>query len=649
MSGRPKMQRKDKDHLREWGIADASDLYGIDRWGKDVFSINAAGNLCLQRGVAASEIDLKALIDEIRLRGLYPPVVLRFTDILRHRLTKICTAFAKAIREHDYAGEYRGVYPIKVNQHRHVVEDVVTCGREFHYGLEVGSKAELLIALAELSDPEALLVCNGFKDRRYVELALEASRLGLQIFLVIEKPAELNLIMEVAKRMKHSPRLGIRMKLSSRGRGPWESSGGDRSKFGLFAAEIVEALKQLKRRNMLDCLELLHFHIGSQITDIQRIKEALREATGMFSEICRLGAKIRFVDVGGGMAVDYDGSHTNFSSSANYGIEEYAADVVDAFHQTCEEDGLKPPTLVTESGRALTAHHSLLVVEATACSSPGADLTVPKLGKKDPEILKRFHGMHETLSAKNFQEIYHDVTEARREAVLLFNLRHLSLEDRAKAETYYWLICRRILKFVREHDYIPDELEGLGKLLSSTYYCNFSIFQSLPDHWAIKQLFPVAPLHRLKEKPTVEAILADVTCDSDGVMDSFVDLRDVRDTVTLHPLKRDEPYYLGIFLVGAYQEILGDLHNLFGDTTVVHVSSNEKGYLIDKAIPGDSIMDALGYVQFARREVVASLRAKVERALDSGGFTLEQSAAFMRQIDDTLDGSTYLNHAAVRW
>ncbi len=636
------MQRKGRDPFETWSREDAVQLYGLERWSRGLFSINDTGHAVLRPDNGHPEIDLKALVDEIRLRGLDLPVLIRFTDVLRNRIHGIASAFREAIAEHRYRGEYRGVYPIKVNQHRQVIEDIVRHGADVHVGLEAGSKPELLVALAHCSDPEALVVCNGFKDRDYIETALEGRRLGLQVFIVIEKPAELPLVLDAARRLKVEPLLGIRMKLTSRGRGKWESSGGDRSKFGLSAGEIVDAVKFLRRRKRLDALQLLHFHIGSQVPDIQRIKPALREAAIYFTEVSRLGAPIRYMDVGGGLAVDYDGSRTNFASSANYGVREYAADVVDAFASACAESDLPHPTIITESGRALVASHSVLVTEALTADGPAERSTEPSVGPKAPEILQRMADIRKGLTGKNFQETYHDAVEARREALLLFSYGHLGLEDRAKVEALFWLTARDIRSYIRTLDYIPDELEGLEAMLAATYFCNFSIFQSLPDHWAIKQLFPVAPLHRLLEPPTIKGILADITCDSDGVMDSFVDLRDVRNTLDLHPIKSGEPYYLGVFLVGAYQEILGDLHNLFGDTNVVHVSSGGKGYVIDKTLGGDRIQDVLGYVQFQRSDILARMRAQVELAIERGAMTLNDSARFMRRMTADLESYTYL-------
>ena len=638
---RPRLQKKKSNPLDSWSSSDAAELYGVDRWGKGVFGVGENGNALMCAG--SSAVDLKALVDEIRLRGLELPVLIRFTDILHHRFNIIHGAFRQAMVEHEYQGAFRPVYPIKVNQHRHIVEDIVSIGAEYHHGLEAGSKPELLIAIAHHRDPEAIIVCNGFKDREYVDSALLGQKLGHKIFLVVEKLNELELILDRAKALKVEPHLGIRMKLSSRGRGQWESSSGDKSKFGLRSNEIIAALGILRRRRMLDRLQFLHVHIGSQITDIQRFKLAAREVCVIFREVCRLGAHINYVDVGGGLAVDYDGSQTNFPSSANYGPREYAADIVDAITIACKEGNIPHPNIVIESGRALVAHHSLLVAEAISSTDLENGIEPMPMPRKPHNILTRMNEILEGISAKNYQEAYHDAMQARQDALTLFNHGNLTLEERAGVETRFRAACDKIVRLVRRLDYVPDDLAGLEIMLATTYFCNFSVFQSIPDHWAIRQLFPVMPLHRLNEKPSANGILADITCDSDGVMDQFVDLRDVRHTLPLHTLRRNEPYYLGIFLVGAYQEILGDLHNLFGDTTVVHVSSNDKGYVIDKTIGGDTVMEVLAYVQFTREDINARLREVVELALRNGALTLEQSAVLTRHFERMLDSDTYLS------
>lgn len=638
---RERIQRKGNEGLDCWGRQESIDLYGIERWSEGVFSANSEGHVCLRDETHRNQIDLKELVDELRLRGLTPPVLIRFTDILRRRLEQIADAFDQTIKEYDYHGDYRGVYPIKVNQHRHVLEDIVKVGRARHWGLECGSKPELMLSIALHDDPEGLIICNGFKDHDYIESALYARRLGNRIFLVIEKPWELPLALDISRKMGIEPLLGVRIKLASRGKGKWESSGGERSKFGLRADEVVEVVRTLKRRKMLHTFQLMHWHLGSQISDIQCFKDALKEGLRFYVELHRMGVPLQYLDVGGGLAVDYDGSHTNFSSSANYSIHEYAGGVVSAVADACNEAEIPHPTIITEAGRALVTHHAVLVLEAIASSAVASDSTLPVMPRGAPEVLRRIRDIADSFAGKNFQEIFHDALEARQDALALFKVGQLSLGHRAIAESYFWSVCRQIHQYVRGLDYVPDEMAGLERLLCSTYYCNFSLFQSLPDHWAIKQLFPVVPLHRLKERPTCNAILADLTCDSDGVMDRFVDLRDVKDTLPLHPLHHGKPYYLGVFLVGAYQEILGDLHNLFGDTHAVHVSAGEDGYVIDKAVEGDSTADILDYVQFSRRDIMARMRARIESALSRKAMKLEESAPFMSKFEESLDDYTY--------
>ncbi len=644
MEKRQRLAKKKTDSLERWSAEDSAELYGIPYWGAGLFGINPAGNACLLGHGQTPDLDLKELVNDVRAHGLKTPVIIRFTDILQSRLRDIGHAFQTAFRDYDYKGAFRGVYPIKVNQHRHILEDIVQFGREFNFGLEAGSKPELMLAIAHQTNPEALIICNGFKDRDYVEAALRARQIGHNIFIVIERPAELDLVLDLSRKLRVDPQIGLRMKLASKGKGMWEGSGGAQSKFGLDAGQMVDTIQALKRRKMIQHLQLLHFHIGSQITDIQRIKQALREATAIYAEVRKLGAPISFFDVGGGLAVDYDGSHTNFASSSNYGVNEYASDIVSSIAAVCEDANLPHPAIVTECGRAMTAHHSLLVVEAVASAGTEKQFTIPKVPPKSSEVLLRMQECYEDLTPKNFQEMYNDAIEIRREALTLFNLRHLSLIERAKVEDFFWIICRRIAKYIKKLDYQPDEeYEEITNLASAIYYGNFSIFQSLPDHWAVKQLFPVIPLQRLNEKPENPAILADITCDSDGVVDQFVDQRDVKTVLPLHNLRKNERYDIGIFLVGAYQAILGDLHNLFGDTTVVHVTTNEKGYLIDRMIEGNAISDVLGMVEFDAEEVMMRLREQVEEALAADRITHEDGTKFMRHAREMMDGHTYLN------
>jgi arginine decarboxylase len=635
-----------QDPLRRWNLADALDTYNIPRWGCGYFGINPQGNLIVTPGVAAEagSIDMKALVDELTGRGIQLPILLRFSDILRARIELICGAFNGAIQEYGYQGKYRGVYPIKVNQNRTVVEEIIEYGRPFHYGLEAGSKPELLAIMAMHQDDEALIICNGYKDEEYIETALLASKMGKKVVLVIEKPGELDHIHRVAERLGIAPRLGMRSRLSSRGAGRWEQSGGDFSKFGLTAGEMVTAVEKLKAWGAVDTLCLLHFHLGSQISAIKSIKNALREAGRLFVETYKLGCtNLTYLDVGGGLGVDYDGSQTNYASSMNYTVQEYANDVVDAIKEICDQGGVPHPNLVSESGRALTAHHSVLVVNVLGVTE--FETHVPK--ERPPATAPLVANLWETYSGvshKNLLESYHDALEYKDQVLQLFNLGHLSLSDRVQCENLFWATCDKVLRMVRNQAHVPEELEGLEKALSDTYFCNFSMFQSLPDAWAVDQLFPICPIHRLDEEPTQRATLADITCDSDGKLDSFIDLRDVKHVLELHGKPEHENYYLGIFLVGAYQEILGDLHNLFGDTNTVHVSLNDEGeYDVKDVVAGDTVSEVLSYVDYSPSDLLGRLRSNVEAALRKKLLTIEESRQLINRFRQGMIGYTYLD------
>ncbi len=631
---------------QRWTVADAKDLYLIDKWGLGFFDVNKTGNLVVHptRNPALG-FDLRELIEELIERGIDPPVLLRFTDILRARIDEINHAFNESITQYGYQGRYRGVYPIKVNQHRQVVENIVEFGRPYDFGLEAGSKPELLLAIALQDNDKALIVCNGYKDHEYIETALFATKLGRQVIIVVEKLTELELILAESERLGVRPNIGLRVKLSSQGRGKWEGSGGDRSKFGLFVSELLHAVEVLRECNYLGSFQLLHFHLGSQITSIQTIKEALREATKIFVELHKLGVPLRIINVGGGLAVDYDGSQTNFASSANYTLKEYAADVVSAVFEACHENGIPHPDIVSESGRALVAHHSAVIVEVLGTTEMGAnEFAVPTLGEPH-ELLKSIIEVERTFSRKNFQEAFHDAVQLKNEALSLFNLGYLDLKTRAQVESVFWKVCQKILKFIRELelDYVPDELEGLELYFADTYYGNFSVFQSVPDHWAVKQMFPVLPIQRLNQRPTRRATFADITCDSDGKVDQFIDLRDVKDTINLHSIRGDEPYYCGIFLTGAYQEILGDLHNLFGFTNTVHVSILEDGvYQIDRVIPGENVSEVLAQVQYTKPDLMNAMRKAVEMGVAQKRITLKEAKQILTQYEQGLGGYTYL-------
>ncbi len=644
------------DVLRTWTIADSQELYAIRNWGKGLFSVSQAGTLVVHPSSIPSDdpaatkdgsngpgIDVKALVDDLVKRGISTPLLLRFPDILARRITALNEAFTRAIKDNEYKGQYRGVYPIKVNQDRLVVETIVNAGAPFHYGLEAGSKPELLAVMAMLTDPDALVICNGYKDASYVETALLACKLGLHVIMVVEKPTELKLIDDVSRRLGIRPHIGIRTKLSARGAGRWEQSGGDRSKFGLSSRELLEAVNYMRERDLLPCFELLHFHLGSQISAIKSVKNALREASRFYVELRNLGAGgLKYVDVGGGLGVDYDGSQTNFSSSMNYTMQEYANDIVYGLREICNEADVPHPTIVTESGRAVTAHHAVLIVDVL-----GVNALAPRMPEKLPEdaepTVRRLWEAQQGLTRKNFMETYHDALDLKEEALQLFNLGHLSLAQRVYAENVFWALGERILRLVRESTHVPDDLEGLEKAMSDTYFCNFSVFQSLPDSWAVEQLFPVAPIHRLNERPTRRGVLADITCDSDGEISRFIDLKDVKDVLELHELRAGEDYHVGIFLVGAYQEILGDMHNLFGDTNEVHVScAPGGGYKIEHVVAGDTVEDVLKYVGFDRKDLVARVRRAAEEALANKRITLEDSKTLMRIYDQELSGYTYL-------
>jgi arginine decarboxylase len=625
-----------------WSTQDASDLYDVTSWGKGYFSVADNGHLRVHpEKDPARSIDLKELIDTLVLRGISLPILIRFADILKHRMGEIASAFQTAIAEHRYQGNYFCVYPIKVNQQRQVVEEVLEYGRPYHFGLEAGSKPELLAVMA-LADNETPIICNGFKDDEYIEMAMLAQKLGRHIIPVVEKYTELDLIAKYSERVGVRPTIGLRVKLASRGAGRWKSSAGYRSKFGLTTSEAVRALQELKDRGMADCLHLLHFHLGSQITNIRHLKGAVNEAARMYAELARAGAGLRYLDVGGGLGIDYDGSQTDFESSVNYTLQEYANDVVYHIQNVCDESGVAHPTIVSESGRAMTAYHSVLVFNALGVSGYGDD-EVRELPAEPEQPLIDLQETYRSLSSKNMLESYHDSQQALDQALNLFSLGYLPLEQRCLAENLYWSISRRIQKLARELDYFPEEFEGLDAMLADTYFCNFSLFQSMPDSWAIKQLFPIMPIHRLDERPTQYAVLGDITCDSDGKVDQFIDRRDVKRTLPLHPFTNGQDYYLGAFLLGAYQEILGDLHNLFGDTNAVHVKLNEVGdVILDAVIKGDTVREVLNYVQFNVDSLVTALRKDVETAVRESRMTYEESGNLLRFYEEGLQGYTYL-------
>jgi arginine decarboxylase len=655
----PSMPKGAEPELMEkWKVQDAVEMYGVRTWGKGYFAINKAGHLTVHPNKQADQVvDLKELIDQLQARGIQLPILLRFTDILRHRVGEIHDAFRQAMREFDYQGSYICVYPIKVNQQRHVVEEILDFGKQFHFGLEAGSKPELLavLALTNGTGPSARgnssgeygtpIICNGFKDDEFIHMTMLARKIGKQVIPVVEKFTELEAIVRHAEQLRIRPVVGVRVKLAARGAGRWRSSAGYRSKFGLTLTEVLEAVDYLKQRDMADCLQLVHFHLGSQITNIRSIKNALTEAARIYVELHRIGAGVRYLDVGGGLGIDYDGSQTDFESSVNYTLQEYANDVIFRVKSVCDEVGVPHPTIVSESGRAVVAYHSMLIFDVLGVSDFDRFQVPPEIPADAPQHVSDLFAIHRDLKKKNVLESYHDAVQAVDEALDMFNLGSLSVEMRALVERLFWAVCAKILKTVRELDYTPEELQGLESVLSDTYFCNFSVFQSIPDSWAIKQLFPVMPIHRLNEVPTRRAVLGDITCDSDGKIDQFIDLRDVRNTLQLHTFD-GSPYYLGAFLLGAYQEILGDLHNLFGDTNAVHVSFDEDGELVvDDVIKGDTVREVLAYVQYSGEELMTRLRKDVERAVRLGKISLTESRQLLRFYEAGLDGYTYLEEA----
>src|SRR6187431_3187767 len=624
-------------------VGDATDLYEVDRWGKGYFSISPSGHVLVHPTKDTDKsIDLKQLTDHLQLRGIGLPVLIRFRDILRHRVADIHNAFKSAITQHQYQGRYVCVYPIKVNQQRQVVEEVLDFGREYGFGLEAGSKPELLAVAAQAYN-DTPIICNGFKDAEFIEMAMLAQKIGRTVIPVVEKYEELGLILKYAEKVGVRPQIGMRVKLASRGGGRWQGSGGFRSKFGLTVTEVLRGLEELRSRGMEDCFKLLHFHLGSQIPNIRIVKGALNEAARIYTELVKAGAGLAYLDVGGGLGVDYDGSQTNFESSVNYTLEEYANDVVYHIQTVCDDAGVKHPTIVSESGRAIVAYHSVLIFNVLGVSAFGEE-KIPESIKPDEaeqpviDLLETYNN----LSPRNALESYHDAQQALDMAMNLFTGGYLPLEQRCQAENLYWAILVKLKKLVAQMDDIPEDLQALDDAMADTYFCNFSLFQSIPDSWAIKQLFPVMPIHRLNEPPSRQAVLGDITCDSDGKIDSFIDRRDVKRTLPLHAVNGD-PYYLGVFLVGAYQEILGDLHNLLGDTHAVHVSLDENGAVVlDAVIKGDTVKEVLDYVQFDSETLVTKLRSDVETAVRSGRIDYEGAGRLLRFYEDGLHGYTYL-------
>jgi arginine decarboxylase len=634
-----------------WKIEDSLELYGVNAWGNGYFGINAAGHAVVRPDWSADrEIDLHEVITGLAARDLTTPVVVRFSDILRHRLTRIRDAFATAIAENEYKSRYCAVFPIKVNQQRLVVEEIYGYGREFGFGLEVGSKPELLAVMALTEgESERLIVCNGFKDDSYIEAVILAAKLGRTIIPVVENFAELHLILKHAKKYEVRPRIGVRVKLASEGAGRWRESAGEKSKFGLFVTEILDLFRVLKDEGMEDCLQLVHCHPGSQLQDIRRVKDAVTELAHVYAELKQMGAGLQYIDVGGGLGVDYDGSRTNYESSMNYTLAEYASDVVYRIGNVCNARGIEHPIIVSESGRATCAHHSVLVCDVLGSSRldrfrvSDADEQQVRNEREMPQPVRDLLEAYRSVTERRLVECYHDALQAREQALQMFSVGYLGLEARGLVERLYWATCARIRDVARKLPAMPEELEGLESILSDIYFCNLSIFQSLPDSWAIDQLFPIMPIHRLEERPARSAVLADITCDSDGKIDHFVSLRETKRSLELHELTDGEPYYVAVFLVGAYQETLGDLHNLFGDTHVVHIKlHDEGGWWIEETVKGDTAAEVLRYMQYDVERLVPQFARDCERAVREGRITLGESQAMRRFYEAELVGYTYL-------
>lgn len=629
--------------MKKWTIEDSKELYNINGWGTSYFGINDNGNVYVTPSKDDSQIDLREVMDELALRDVTSPVLLRFPDILDNRIEKTSSCFKKAAKEYDYKGENFIIYPIKVNQMQPVVEEIISHGRKFNLGLEAGSKPELHAVIAVQCQSDSIIVCNGYKDQNYIELALLAHKMGKRIFIVVEKLNELEIIAREAKKLNVKPNLGIRIKLAASGSGKWEESGGDASKFGLTSSELLEALDMLDKKGMRDCLRLIHFHIGSQITKIRRIQAALREASQFYTQLHKMGYKVDFVDCGGGLGVDYDGTRSPSSeSSVNYSIQEYVNDCIYTFVDAANKNGLPHPNIITESGRSLTAHHSVFVIDVLETASLPEMAEEYEPDENSHQLVKDLYEIWDNLNPRTMLEDWHDAEQIREESLDLFCHGIVDLKTRAEIESMYWSVCHEINILAKHLKHTPEELINLDKLLADKYFCNFSLFQSLPDSWAIDQMFPIMPITRLDEKPTHDCTIQDVTCDSDGKISHFVSPQGTAYSLPVHELKGNEPYYLGVFLVGAYQEILGDLHNLFGDTNAVHISLTKDGYEIAQIIDGEAVADVLDYVEYNPKKLVRNLEAWVTASMKKGVITPEEGRQFLNNYRSGLYGITYL-------
>lgn len=629
--------------MKKWTIEDSNELYNMSGWGTSYFGINEKGDVYVTPCKDDTQIDLHDVMDELSLRDITPPVLLRFPDILDNRIEKTWSCFKKASDEYGFTGENFIIYPIKVNQMQPVVEEIISHGRKFNLGLEAGSKPELHAVIAVQCQSDSLIICNGYKDQSYIELALLAQKMGKRIFIVVEKLNELEIIAKAAKKLNVRPNLGIRIKLASSGSGKWEESGGDASKFGLTSSELLKALEILEKKEMKDCLRLIHFHIGSQITKIRRIQTALREASQFYIQLHKMGYNVDFVDCGGGLGVDYDGTRSpNSESSVNYSIQEYVNDCIYTFVEAANRNGIQHPNIITESGRSLSAHHSVLVIDVLeAASLPEMDDEFEP-GEASHPLVKDLYDIWDNLNPRTMLEDWHDAEQIRDEALDLFSHGIVDLQTRAEIERMYWSVCREINSLAKSLKHTPEELKNLDKILADKYFCNFSLFQSLPDAWAVDQLFPIVPLQRLNERPTRSATLQDITCDSDGKITNFVTNRNISHILPVHTLRKNEPYYLGVFLVGAYQEILGDMHNLFGDTNAAHITVKDGRYHIDQIFDGETVEEVLNYVQYNPKKLVRQLEVWVTKSVKQGKISLEEGKEFLSNYRSGLYGYTYL-------
>ena len=629
--------------MKKWTIEDSKELYNINGWGTSYFGINDKGDVYVSPCKNDVQIDLREVMDELSLRDVTPPVLLRFPDILDNRIEKTSSCFQRAKEEYGFKGKNFIIYPIKVNQMQPVVEEIISHGRKFNLGLEAGSKPELHAVIAVQCQSDSLIICNGYKDQSYIELALLAQKMGKRIFIVVEKLNELDIIAKASKKLNVKPNLGIRIKLASSGSGKWEDSGGDASKFGLTSSELLEALHILDEKGLHDSLKLIHFHIGSQITKIRRIQTALREAAQFYTNLHKMGYDVDFVDCGGGLGVDYDGTRSSHSeSSVNYSIQEYVNDCIYTFVDAADKNGISHPNIITESGRSLAAHHSVLVIDVLETASLPEMPEEFEAKETDHQLVKDLYEIWDNLNPRSMMEDWHDAEQIREEALDLFSHGLVDLKTRAEIESMYWSVCHEINSLAKSMKHVPDELKNLDKLLADKYFCNFSLFQSLPDSWAIDQLFPIVPVQRLDERPTRNATLQDITCDSDGKISNFVTNRNVSHVLPLHTLRRNEPYYLGVFLVGAYQEILGDMHNLFGDTNAVHISVKDGKYHVDQIFDGETVEEVLDYVQYNPKKLVRQLEIWVTKSVKQGKISLEEGKEFLSNYRSGLYGYTYL-------